>query len=70
MKQVNAYRSKVRQRVAIFIQALARGSNDLNITKPREATTAAIETLSKVRNHGPGKNSMGIILLDLYFAVP
>ena len=30
----------------------------------------AIDTLSKVRNRGPGKHNQGLILLDQYFSVP
>ena len=57
-------------RVAIFLEALSQAHRDLANDLARKALEDCIETLSKVRNHGPGKTNKGLILLDQYFSVP
>lgn len=67
---MNAYKDRVRQRVNVFIDTLSQASVDLSEHGNRKGLRKAIETLSKVRNNGPGKHNYGLILLDQFFAVP
>lgn len=60
----------MRARLTNFIETLEQGRKDLDKLPLRQALEDCIETLSKVRNHGNGKNNKGIILLDQFFAVP
>ena len=70
-KQINAQKEKVRFKVTAFMSALSQAQSLLGSEKKvKKALQSAIEKLSHVRNHGPGKNNLGLILLDQYFSVP
>ena len=69
-RRENAFKDRIKERVNVFIVALAQTSADLMGGEPSiKMIKCAIQTLSKVRSIWNSKHNQGLILLDQYFSV-